>query len=104
MEENTTALLEKLAEKLGTTTEYLWGVLLSQAPIYAISYVVILLIVVLGGGFGLIKLHKYLSGKTSEYEQNYYDEYDSACFVMVGLVIIYAIISLMFLFSSYLSS
>jgi len=27
--------LDKLAERLGTTSEYLWGVLLKQAPIYA---------------------------------------------------------------------
>lgn len=36
MNENTTQLLEKLADKLGTTSEYLWGVLLSQAPVDAI--------------------------------------------------------------------
>lgn len=35
MDEQTAALLGKLAAKLGTTSEYLWGVLLKQAPIQA---------------------------------------------------------------------
>lgn len=33
--ENLTNLLEKLAEKLGTTVEFLWGVLVKQAHIIA---------------------------------------------------------------------
>jgi len=33
--EELTGLLEGLAEKLGTTTEYLWGVMINQAPIDA---------------------------------------------------------------------
>jgi hypothetical protein len=35
MNEETTKLLENLANKLGTTSEYLWSVLLKQAPIDA---------------------------------------------------------------------
>ena len=33
--ENMTLLLEKLANKLGTTAELLWGILIAQAPISA---------------------------------------------------------------------
>lgn len=36
MNAETLQLVEKLAAKLGTTSEYLWGVLLKQAPITAI--------------------------------------------------------------------
>lgn len=35
MNEQTAKLLEQLAGKLGTTSEYLWGILLKQAPIDA---------------------------------------------------------------------
>lgn len=35
MDENTLQALTALAEKLGTTAEYLWGVLVRQAPIAA---------------------------------------------------------------------
>lgn len=40
MNESQTQLLQQLADKLGTTTEYLWGVLLRQAPIDAITTLV----------------------------------------------------------------
>jgi hypothetical protein len=35
MNEQLTKLIEHLADKLGTTTEHMWGVLLRQAPISA---------------------------------------------------------------------
>lgn len=35
MNEQTVKLVEQLAQKLGTTTEYLWNVLIKQAPISA---------------------------------------------------------------------
>lgn len=35
MDGQTMIILEKLAEKLGTTVEHLWGVLVNQAPISA---------------------------------------------------------------------
>ena len=35
MNEETTQLLKELTDKLGTTTEHLWGVLVTQAPISA---------------------------------------------------------------------
>jgi transcriptional regulator with XRE-family HTH domain len=35
MNESTTQLIESLAAKLGTTAEYLWGVLLNQAAVSA---------------------------------------------------------------------
>ena len=35
MDDKTAMLLQGLANKLGTTSEYLWGVLLKQAPVYA---------------------------------------------------------------------
>lgn len=47
MNEQTAQLLSDLAAKLGTTSEYLWGVLVKQAPLSAtvdlIQYAVILL-------------------------------------------------------------
>lgn len=42
MNYNTNQLLRELAEKLGTTTEYLWGVLVKQAPIQAMVEVIIM--------------------------------------------------------------
>ena len=37
MEHSTEVLIIELSDKLGTTSEHLWGVLVAQAPIYAVS-------------------------------------------------------------------
>lgn len=42
MNERTAQLIEALAAKLGTTSEYLWGVLVKQAPISAATNAVLL--------------------------------------------------------------
>jgi hypothetical protein len=39
-----TTLLESLASKLGTTTEYLWGVMIKQAPIDAFVGITLIII------------------------------------------------------------
>ena len=60
-----TNLLTVLADKLGTTSEYLWGILLSQAPISATIILIQIIFTVLSGIF-LWKLHKYFSKETDE--------------------------------------
>jgi hypothetical protein len=49
MNDNTTKLLRDLAQKMGTTTEYLWGVLIRQARIDAIIKLTELIIVLIIG-------------------------------------------------------
>jgi len=51
------SLLSKLAEKLGTTTEYLWGVLLKQAPISAMVELFQILLTIVAV-FVLYRIHK----------------------------------------------
>lgn len=53
MNEGTERLLTQLAEKLGTTTEYLWAVLLKQAPIDAIGQLVSIVLFACLTGIGL---------------------------------------------------
>ena len=60
-----TNLLATLADKLGTTSEYLWGILLRQAPISATVILIQIIFTVLSGIF-LWKLHKYFSKETDE--------------------------------------
>lgn len=58
MNDNTTKLLEQLAAKLGTTSEYLWSILLKQAPISAtIDIVYIIMTAFLW--IVLYRLHKH---------------------------------------------
>lgn len=79
MNEKLTALLEKLSLKLGTTTEYLWKVLLVQAKISAIQSVFYLIAIIVIGVV-LYRLHVKFSKpiKGNRYELNVYDEYDGA--------------------------
>lgn len=42
MDDKTAVLIQSLAEKLGTTSEYLWGVLVKQAPISGMIDLVVL--------------------------------------------------------------
>jgi len=65
MNENTAKLIEQLAQKLGTTSEYLWGVLLKQASISATVTLLKTIAILLFGWF-LWKTHKRLLKKESE--------------------------------------
>ena len=47
MSETTEKLIRDIAEKLGTTTDHLWGVLCRQAPITAITDMIELLVLAL---------------------------------------------------------
>jgi len=72
MNENTTKILEQIAQKMGTTSEYLWQVLLRQAPIEATSTLIQSILILLLG-WGLYKIHckltKEVDGKSSLYHK-----------------------------------
>jgi hypothetical protein len=93
MNDNTAKLLEQLAAKFGTTTEYLWGALLRQAPIDSTINLIQIALVMLFGGF-LYKTHKRLMKKESngDYAETYYEKYEmGATLPMVIGVIIFAV-------------
>jgi hypothetical protein len=48
MNEQQTKLIEQLAMKLGTTTEYLWGIMCRQAQIDAIISIILVGVAILG--------------------------------------------------------
>lgn len=58
MNKETVILLNELALKLGTTTEYLWGVLIKQAPISSISLTVFIALLCVTSFFGFRWLQK----------------------------------------------
>lgn len=61
MNENVSILIEKLAEKLGTTTQHLWGVLVKQAPISGVIDLVISCAMV----FFAVYLLRFAMGRTT---------------------------------------
>ncbi len=99
MNDNTYKLLEQLANKLGTTSQYLWGVLLKQAPISA-TIDIIQILVVVAFGVVLYKIHKRLIVKKNldGYNETGYERYEIAAVLpmVIGMIlfIILAVISL----------
>jgi hypothetical protein len=88
--EELTPLLEKLAEKLGTTTDYLWGVLIKQAPITATVKLVYLALVIIGG-IALYKIHKRLCREVDGCN-GYFEFGELAMAPMVVATIIWAVL------------
>jgi len=95
MNKETSKLIEELANKLGTTTEYLWSILIHQARINAIINLFQLLILVIVG-FALYKAHQYFKGE----DKDGYERYtEGTTFVMVMASITYCVL-LIFAFCS----
>lgn len=86
----------ELAEKLGTTTEHLWGVLLKQAPISAAIDTIIMLIMLatLWGGYRLVREKTKVPPKTEENRYPYAEWEDEEAFAAWGVFGLYAIITL----------
>ncbi len=81
-------LIEQLAAELGTTSKYLWMVLIKEAPIDA-TITLLQIIAIALYGFVLFKIHKKLcASKTYQYEQFGYG------LVMVIGVIIFGILGI----------
>jgi hypothetical protein len=74
MNDKTIALIEKLAEKLGTTSEHLWGVLLHQAPISGAVDLFTVIVMI----FVAVGLVRFVKGKTTKPARTEYDPYPHA--------------------------
>lgn len=99
MNEQTIKLIEQLARKLGTTSEYLWAVLIKQAPISALTDLLYFILVIIGGII-LWKIHKYLSKDRGEDKNSiYYDEENIVIIPMFIVSIVWAIIFIACFFS-----
>lgn len=89
MDEKTLQALTALADKLGTTAEYLWGVLLKQAPITgALSLLMMAAWVAV-----CVLLVRYVKRKTAGEEPEWDDEVTRA-FAWAGTVCLCAIAAL----------
>ncbi len=91
MDNNTKDLIDKIAQQLGTTSEYLWKILLTQAPIDAIISL-ILIIITIGFGCVLFKVDKYLRNK-GLYKPD--DDFDM--FTIYGVAMIISLVGFLIL-------
>ena len=82
MNENTSKLIEQLAQQLGTTSKYLWSVLLKQAPISATVNLIQIILILLFGLF-LYKTHKWLIAKKdyNGYNETGYSHYEEMAYI-----------------------
>jgi len=87
MNDNTTKLLEQLANKLGTTSGYLWGVLVKQAPVSA-TITLMYLLLTIAYGFVLYKTYKKA-----------FSVYAMPRFFWIGAAVLFGIIFIILFFS-----
>ena len=86
MNDQTIVLIDRMAEKLGTTSEYLWGVLLKQAPISA-TITVFYFVIILFLGYGIYRLHLWLREEDEDGRSRYWHNDDLAIPMAVAAII-----------------
>jgi hypothetical protein len=91
MNEQTTKLVEQLAIKLGTTADYLWSVLLKQAPISALTDLIYFMLISIGGII-LFKTHKSFSKPGEDTWENKYDKSDGLVVAMGVIAVIWVLL------------
>lgn len=93
MNDKTLDLLNRLADKFGTTVEHLWGVLMKQAVISAVTEIATALVLVAAW----VWLFCFVRGKTTEPEPSredcyphaeWYNEGAFAAWVVTGLTLL----------------
>lgn len=84
MNDQTAKIIESLAAKLGTTTEYLWSVLLHQARVDGITTLCYLVLSVVSG-IALFHYNKKWSNDDNDVSY-YHNEYLIAPMVIIGVV------------------
>ena len=97
MDANLVALIDKIATKLGVTTEHLWGVLTRQAAISGTVTLVtdVVLVAV------LVALFKFVQKKTKEPEDGYAEWVgDAGFFAWFGLGVLALLIGIGFCFDA----
>lgn len=94
MNEKTTQLIEQLAQKLGTTVEYLWSILLKQAFVDATTRLIIVICTIILGII-LYKTHKSFSKKNS----NGYTSYDNKGY-FIEIMVISTVLFVVFILGS----
>lgn len=102
MNEETVQLLEKLAEKLGTTVEYLWEVLVHQALVNSVLLILLMVATVIMG-IVLYKLHIRFSKMQPEtdkyYAKSLYDREEGYVAMMIIFVFIWTVLLFVSIFS-----
>ena len=106
MNKETLDLVRGLADKLGTTAEHLWGVLVKQAPISSACDLGVLIMAIVSSIiiiFQVSKGQEYQEGKTKQKFFYEHDELAMGITVISGGVLIISIIILIVCFATIMS-
>lgn len=97
MNEKTLQALTELANRLGTTTEYLWGVLLKQAPISGIIDLIVMTALIVVS----VLLVKFVMRKTTQPKEMEEDRYPSAEWKEEAAGLAWILVSTFLLFTAF---
>lgn len=97
MNNQTTELLKQLAQKLGTTTEYLWKVLCKQAIVNGVTELIQIVIIVIFVTF-IWKLHVKFAKPYKELNHSWYCECDELLIVPMVIAAILSFILILVAF------
>ena len=86
MNSENTKLIEQLAERLGTTAEYLWAVMLSQAQVYAITTSIEIIAIII---MGVVLVHYHMKFAKEKDGISLYEEYDLGLPILMGVLAIF---------------
>lgn len=92
MNTETNELLERLAQKLGTTVEYLWSVLIKQAPISS-TVTLFQFALIITFGIVLYRLHIKFSKETYNKNSIYYEYQEAAAIPMIVGFLIFLLLA-----------
>lgn len=90
MDDNVTKLLEQLATKLGTTTEYLWAITVKEAQLAAITNLIYMAMTIVAW-IPFWKVHYYLLNEKNSMN---YENNDWVGVVMVVLAVILLVLTI----------
>jgi hypothetical protein len=98
MNENTAKLLEQLASKMGTTSKYLWRILIKQTPIDA-TINLVQSILAIAGAFVLYSIHMKFLDKSNA-GSSIYEIFQAAAVIPMVLLSTVSLISIIGVFAS----
>ena len=90
MDDKTLQTLTALANKLGTTAEYLWSVLLKQAPITGVTDLLLLIALVLGTAIWARTV--YVNTSEEEWEKRWQDDTAPIAWISVAVLFVITLI------------
>ena len=103
MNEEISTVVRELANELGTTVEYLWGVLVAQAPIYMVGSLLAHSVLIIISIFILRFLYKFIKYPPDSWDEEYIMGTIIGATVVSCVMTIFPILSLIISIPTYIT-